>query len=428
MSQMLPPGGQEVKSEVEDGPAIFLFSMAEPKYAQTITRQSKTRNEATMTSIRLASIVFLILLSSLAHADENESWVGKKIMPKKASFTMARVDEDGQEIGSIRVVSMIVVVLKEDGKRILVRQNGMEWWSTKDDAVPLDKAVSYFTERIRTNPNDGSAYAYRAAAWSENKEWVLALKDHDEAIRLKPGVAVFYNNRGNAQRVAKNYDMAIKDFDEAIRLDSKTALFFINRGIVRHVTKEYDKALTDYDEAIRLGPNVALVYYHRGLTYSENQEIDKAIADYSRSIQLDPKYVAAYVNRGGNYSDKLEYDKAIADFSEAIRLNPKYVMAYYNRGLTYSKKQEFEQAIADYTQAVLLDPKFAIAFNNRGNNYRVYALQLAQTPVDSGGPNGRATCPEGSRRYTIPPCGGHFGDLGKNGTDNVMSLSDKAMS
>src|SRR5262249_47789105 len=67
---------------------------------------------------------------------------------------------------------------------------------SKDDAALLDDAVDYFTQRIRANPKDDVAYAYRAWVWKLKGELGISMKDNDEAIRLAPTRASWWHNRG----------------------------------------------------------------------------------------------------------------------------------------------------------------------------------------------------------------------------------------
>ncbi len=275
--------------------------------------------------LTLACLLFssFLVSSSWSRPDEGPSWVGKRIMPKQGNFQMPRVDQDGQEIGIVQVPSIIVTVVKEDGDRINLRLNGVEWWSSKANAVLLENAVPYFTERIRLNEEDATAYAYRAVAHQTNGATDLALKDHTEAIRLRPTVAAYYCNRGNVWRVKKEFDKAVKDFDEAIRLSPQNALYFNNRGIVRLAMKEYDAALADLNEAIRLNPTSAMSYLNRGTTYLEMKEFDKAKKEHTEAIRLDPKYDSAYVGRGNVHKRQQNYDQALADYARAVEVNPK---------------------------------------------------------------------------------------------------------
>src|SRR2546428_599979 len=65
------------------------------------------------------------------------SWVGQKIMTKKAGVKIGHTDDKGQQVYVATVNNMICTVLKDDGDWIRIRQQGVEGWLAKDDAVLL---------------------------------------------------------------------------------------------------------------------------------------------------------------------------------------------------------------------------------------------------------------------------------------------------
>jgi tetratricopeptide (TPR) repeat protein len=66
-----------------------------------------------------------------------------------------------------------------------------------------------------------------------------------------------YANRAIAYNNLKQYDKAIPDCTEAIRLKPNLALPYVNRGVAYNNLKQYDKAIADLTEAIRLQPDFA---------------------------------------------------------------------------------------------------------------------------------------------------------------------------
>jgi tetratricopeptide (TPR) repeat protein len=275
--------------------------------------------------------VVVVMSLSAAPARADDSWVGKTVIIKHGGVTIGHTDKNDQEVVDATLNGIEYKVEQEKGKWIKVRHHGVSGWFAKADAVLLEDAVDYYTDRIRENPNDGSAFGHRAWAWKQKGEVDIAIKDFNEAIRLDPKSAALRSNRGSAWSDKKEYDKAIADYDEAIRLDPKLAIAFVNRGNALKDKKKYDKAIADYDEAIRLDPKYTSAFNNRGIVWEAKKEYDKAIADYDEAIQLDPKFALAFSNRGTVWGAKKEYDKAIADYDEAIRLDPKFASAYSNK-------------------------------------------------------------------------------------------------
>ena len=59
-------------------------------------------------------------------------------------------------------------------------------WGEKND---LDKALADYTEAIRIDPNNASAYSGRAKVWNAKGEFDKAIDDYNEASRLEDRLA-----------------------------------------------------------------------------------------------------------------------------------------------------------------------------------------------------------------------------------------------
>jgi tetratricopeptide (TPR) repeat protein len=273
-----------------------------------------------------ALLVVLVLGSAAAGPcwAQGKTWVGKTILLKKYIIKIGHTGEDGKQVYVGELTKTDYRVLAEQDGWLKVNDGrGNDGWFDKVDAVHLDDAVAFFTDRIRQNARDSQAYS----------------------------------QRGRARELTGKLDTAITDFDEAIRLNPHPSVYN-NRGLVWSAKKQYDKAITDFDETIRLNPNNPQAFANRGFAWYRKTEYDKAIADYNEAIRLDGRYFLAYVNRGDARFVMKDYDQAIADFDEAIRLNPKDAIAYNNRGSAWIGKKHHEKALSDYNEARRLDREY----------------------------------------------------------------------
>lgn len=77
------------------------------------------------------------------------------------------------------------------------------------------KNIQQFTDRIKANPNDVSAYVNRGAYYSYLGLYPQAIKDYNKAIELYPGIPEVWYNRGLAKaRFVYTLD-ACKDLKKA---------------------------------------------------------------------------------------------------------------------------------------------------------------------------------------------------------------------
>ncbi len=112
----------------------------------------------------------------------------------------------------------------------LVTMRGNIYHRTKD----FDRAIADFSEAIRLNPQQASAYNNRANAWYQKTDYDRAIADYSEVLRLEPNSADVFRNRGDSWQGKKDYERAIADYDQTIRLDPKNAGAFNNRAGAKH--------------------------------------------------------------------------------------------------------------------------------------------------------------------------------------------------
>jgi tetratricopeptide (TPR) repeat protein len=235
----------------------------------------------------LAALLLLIGSSTLALADD--SWVSKRIMLKGApKLAIVRNKGDDQTTETELKYPSYRVERDDDGW-LLVRQDGVGYRFDKSEAVLLEDAANYFTERIRERPRDGQLYTRRAVAYSLTGKPELARKDFEEAVRLLPRSAPARHNLGLLELREKAYEKAIKAFDEAIRLDPKYADAFAARASARRKKGNLDGALQDCEQAIRLRPKDPSIFRDRAGVWMAKKEFDRAIQDYDEAIRLNPK-------------------------------------------------------------------------------------------------------------------------------------------
>jgi rhomboid protease GluP len=186
----------------------------------------------------------------------------------------------------------------------------------------------------------------------------LALGEYDRAIarfsddiRRDPRQPTAYVGRGDAYLARGACDKAIADFSEAIRLDRNEAGAYSDRSLAYSRKAEYEKAIADASEAIRLDPKRARAYSIRAAAYILVGEHKKAIADCDEAIKLEPKLSSAYLNRGLAYRGMGQHDLAIQDFTEGIRLEPRSFLLYVARAQAYREAGDITNAWSDERKA-----------------------------------------------------------------------------
>jgi tetratricopeptide (TPR) repeat protein len=128
----------------------------------------------------------------------------------------------------------------------------------------IKEASELLSRSIKEDPLDARAYANRATARLQLKEYEGAIADFNAAVKLAPKLkasllartgARALAARGQARLAGGKLDGAVDDFTAAIRLDGKNAPAYAGIGWAALSRGETKNALDYFDRAISLDPS-----------------------------------------------------------------------------------------------------------------------------------------------------------------------------
>ncbi|MFZ1106156.1 MAG: tetratricopeptide repeat protein [Hyphomicrobiaceae bacterium] len=230
----------------------------------------------------------------------------------------------------------------------------------------LDRAIEYFDEVIRRDPDHLLALVRRGDAYYEKGQLDRAIHDYDQANRLDPQSADVFSKRGVAKLGRRNYDAALHDLDKATSLSPNDAEVNYYRGLAHYRKAAYDLAIEYYSAAINRVPDYKSALAARGGAYLAKADYDRAIQDLDRVLRLEPTNAAAWNNRCWARALVGQLESAIADCNESLRLRADDANTLDSRGFAYFKMGEFDKAIADYDAALERVPDLAESLYGRG--------------------------------------------------------------
>jgi tetratricopeptide (TPR) repeat protein len=155
---------------------------------------------------------------------------------------------------------------------------------------------------------------------------------------MKQYEAKVYESRGNAYSDKKQYKLALKDYNHVIELDPTNSEVFNSRGVIYQLTRKFASAIEDYDRAILFKPSLAKAYYNRGTVLHLQRKYERAIKDFDIAISLVPTRASYFGNRGNSYEQLGKRKEATADYRMALKLEPAHGVAV--RGLKRLKSKE----------------------------------------------------------------------------------------
>lgn len=228
-------------------------------------------------------------------------------------------------------------------------------------------AIVFYTEAIKANPKNASAYRARAAAKLRLGQIEGALGDANRSIALSPKLGVAYATRADACMAKQKYDDAIRDCDRALKLQApEPARIYFCRARSYRKKNDFVHAQADIAQAIKLEPRNAFFWIEQGLLHDELKQWAAAERDFSEAIRVDARNVSAWVNRGYARSCQDHDVEALADYEEALRRDPHYERARYNRVEILKRRGEWERALADVTALLQDKPDRASKLALRG--------------------------------------------------------------
>jgi tetratricopeptide (TPR) repeat protein len=347
--------------------------------------------------------------SPQASESDIEPWLppGTEIVFKESDTALLAGDWLVPSPGSL---SFLIEAVQ--GERLLVASHdkSRRGWVRRDQVIPYDQALEYFTREIARSPHNDDAYWMRARLWASRGADERAIADLDQAIQVQPARAPYYLQRSLLQLRRQQLNAALADSDKAIQLDSKSSGAYVIRARIWLSKNDSGRAGADLDAAIRLDPSnrpprqaqpatlvlasarrlaggeepprgdedqapgpepkTAVDLVARGLTWIEQQEYDKAVDDAWAALRLDPNYAPAYACRARAWAAKHRLDREADDYTEAIRLDPGNAGYRLARANSWSSQGRHEQAIADYADAIRAQPENPAFYVARGNEWR----------------------------------------------------------
>ncbi|MDB5336580.1 MAG: ftsH3 2 [Planctomycetaceae bacterium] len=266
----------------------------------------------------------------------------------------------GDANGGIADFDLALKLRPEFVDALLRRGTALHFW--KHD---FERARQDFTEAIRIDPTNATAFRQRGNALVELGLIDEALADFSELIRLQPDQPVGHACRGVTHHRRKDFRAAITDYCTSIRLNPDPRILKY-RAQCYFELEAYDAAITDYSAILKLQPDSVDALKARGSAAVSNDDLEFAVVDYTEVIRLAPDDHNGYLQRGHAWYRLQEYPLAIADYDQAIRLNPSCAEAYQYRGQCWTYEHEAERAIPDLDEAIRLSPEKAEAYRGRG--------------------------------------------------------------
>ena len=197
----------------------------------------------------------------------------------------------------------------------------------RKDFDDIKKAMNFFKEAIKVDPNYANAYAFLGESYI-----------HAAAFNLLP------SKEGN--------DLARNAAEKAIELDAENAQAHMMLAYTKLFSDwDWDAALIEYDKAIKYGlsdQNEFITYYYIFI----KEDFERAIQVSKRVAETDPLDVHTHWQLGLIYYFARNFEEAIVAFNKALEIDPNFGEAIRFRGLALGYLGKYNEALIDINRAL----------------------------------------------------------------------------
>ena len=198
------------------------------------------------------------------------------------------------------------------------------------------EAARYFTEFLKTDPNNATVFALRALCKYKYGNNTGGNDDFSYSIKYNPNGYLPYYARAFSHIVDRDLNRALADMFTVVEKHPDFAKAFIEIGKLQTANNEISKAFASFTYALKIDSLSAEAWYERGkLSTTHSSNHSKTLADLSTAARLNPWLEGVYSLCGNVKLKQKNYLEAIIDFDKAINRNPEDIHARMNRGMAY---------------------------------------------------------------------------------------------
>jgi len=241
---------------------------------------------------------------------------------------------------------------------------------------------THLTNRIHT-PDPQAYEEYLTGRFFAHKgteeNWQKAIEFYEEAVRIDPEFALAYAALSHAysawatwhtisSKIA--YHKAKTAAEEAFRLNPKlaeahSALAFI----AMFFEWNWQKAEEQFHLALELNPSYGETYHFYGHYLLFMNRDDESIEAFKNALSLDPLSALHRNCMGNTYLQKEEFELAEISIKKAMELSPELQLGYYILGLLRDRQDRMEEAILAWEKAVQYSDRLPTYLGALGYGY-----------------------------------------------------------
>ena len=196
----------------------------------------------------------------------------------------------------------------------------------------LSRAVDYFQEAIRIEPDFADAYAGLSRVWSERGVWgaktyaeveTPAREAARRALQIDPANSSAHTSMCMILiNYDHNYSAAEEEVKRAIEIDPGSAEAYVAYGWLLQVLGRHEEVRQKMEKAEQLDPASSKIQGDFGRMLYRARKYDEAEKHLKRSIELDPNNHGSYLRLGDVYMEMGRFGDAVAMLEKSQKIQP----------------------------------------------------------------------------------------------------------
>ncbi len=208
---------------------------------------------------------------------------------------------------------------------------GRYFWN-KRTVDGLKRAVDYFDQAIKKDPNYAQAYTGLADSYALLGDWEYAVLAPSEAYPKAKAAAI-----------------------KALELDNLLGEAHTSLAFSLDVFDwDWDSAEGEFRRAIELNPGYATAHHWYAWHLSEMGRNSEAIAEMRKAENLDPLSLIISADMAEILLVAHLNDEAIEQSRRTVDMDPNFAIAHYELGQAFVQKHSYNDAIAEFHRAIEL--------------------------------------------------------------------------
>jgi len=254
----------------------------------------------------------------------------------------------------------------QTGQKAQKQQDTAKQADAARDTAGLQKQIQRLRSQIGANDNVPALHFKLARLYYQNRSFIQAKREIEQAIELDSARAKYHYWRGRIFWELDYPQGTINSLKKALDYDPEYKEAYLKLGKVYFYGKKRKPSFKNLNEALRLDKLLDEAYLYKGLNYKEMGDTAEAISSLQTAVELNPDNLEGHLHLGAL---SREPEKSIDYYSNAHNIAPRNTAALYGMAMAHQNLGETDRAIELYREIIHIDELHRNANYNLGYLY-----------------------------------------------------------